>query len=115
MEQEAQPVSLSNLCGGAIEELFQREFAAVLANIVDVNVDAEAKRKITLELTINPFKDRSGAQVTFACKSKTIPAEAAKGTVFLQRRGLVMVAVPHDPKQIRMFDGKSAAANDKTN
>jgi hypothetical protein len=50
--------------------------------------------------------------VTFACKSKTVPVEAVKGTVFLQRRGMVMVAVPHDPKQIRMFDPKAAAAKD---
>jgi hypothetical protein len=35
-----------------------------------------------------------------------------KGTVFLQRRGLVMVAMPHDPKQSRLFDSKSKAAND---
>jgi hypothetical protein len=113
--EEKEQVSLTNLCGGAVDEVFQREFAAVLANIADVNTNPEAKRKITLEFTIAPFEDRSGAQVTFACKSKTIPVEAVKGTVFLQRKGLVMIAVPHDPKQIRMFDPKAAAANDKTN
>jgi hypothetical protein len=112
---EKEQVSLSNLCGGAIEEVFQREFAAVLANVGDVNTDSEAKRKITLEFTIKPFEDRSGAQVTFSCKSKTVPVQEVKGTVFFQRQGLVMVAVPHDPKQIRMFDGKAAAAGDKTN
>jgi hypothetical protein len=101
--EEREDVSLSNLCGGAIEEVFQKEFAAVLANIADVNTNPEAKRKITLEFTIAPFEDRSGAQVTFACKSKTVPVEAVKGTVFLQRRGLVMVAVPHDPKQPGLF------------
>lgn len=109
---DSNEVSLSNLCGGGIEEVFQREFAAVLANISDPNTPAEAKRKISLEFTIAPFEDRSGAQVTFSCKSKTVPVEAVKGTVFLQRKGLVMVAVPHDPKQGRMFDAKSAAAND---
>jgi hypothetical protein len=110
---EKEEVTLSNLCGGAIEEVFQREFAEVLSNIGDINTDAEAKRKIVLEFTLEPFQDRSGAQVTFACKSKTVPVNAVKGTVFLQRRGTGMVAVPHDPKQIRLFDGKSAAANDK--
>lgn len=109
---EREQVNLGNLCGGAIEEVFQREFAAVLANIADVNTAPEAKRKITLEFTITPFEDRSGAQVTFACKSKTVPVEAVKGTVFLERKGLSFVAVPHDPKQIRMFDSKAAAAND---
>lgn len=113
MEQEPEDVSLSNLCGGAIEEVFQKEFAAVLANIADVNTNAEAKRKITLEFTIKPFEDRSGAHVSFACKSKTVPTEEVKGTVFLQRRGLVMVAIPHDPKQLRIFpDGKQKAGND---
>lgn len=114
-EPEKEEVSLSNLCGGAIEEVFQREWASVLANIADLNTPAEAKRKVSLELTLKPFKDRSGAQVSFSCKSKTMPVEAVEGTVFLQRRGLVMVAVPHDPRQIRLFDPKSAAANDKTN
>jgi|SRR6266404_934407 hypothetical protein len=113
--ENQEDVTLSNLCGGAVEEVFQREWAAMLANVADVNTDPEAKRKVTLEFVITPFEDRSGAQITFHCKSKTVPVEAVKGTVFLQRRGLVMVAVPHDPKQIRMFDGKSAAAGDKTN
>jgi hypothetical protein len=110
--EDREQVSLSNLCGGAIEEVFQREWASILANIADVNTDAEAKRKITLEFTIAPFEDRSGAQITFACKSRTTPVEAVKGTIFLERKGLVMVARPHDPRQSRMFDGKKASAND---
>jgi hypothetical protein len=111
-EPRQEEVSLQNLCGGAIEEVFQREFASVLANIADVNTDPEAKRKITLEFTIEPFEDRSGAHITFACKSKTVPVVAVKGTVFLQRKGLGLVAVPHDPKQSVLFDAKKAAAND---
>ena len=101
---EKETVTLSNLCGGAVEEVFQREWAQVLANIGDVNTNPEAKRKLTLEFTVKPFEDRSGAQVTFACKSKTVPVEEVKGTIFLQRQGLAMVAVPHDPKQIRLFE-----------
>jgi hypothetical protein len=112
MDQQPESMTLSNICGGGVEEVFQKEWAKVLENIADINVDPESKRKLTLEFTISPFEDRSGAQVTFSCKSKTIPVDAVKGTVFLQRRGLVMVAIPHDPKQIRMFDGKMSAAND---
>lgn len=113
-ERQPESMTLSNICGGGVEEVFQREWSKVLENIADINTDPEAKRKISLEFTIAPFEDRSGAQVTFFCKSKTIPVDAVKGTVFLQRRGLVMVAVPHDPKQTRLsFDGKAAAAGDK--
>lgn len=103
MDERTEKVGLENLCGGAIDEVFQKEWAAVLANIADVNTNAKAKRKLTLEFTIIPFEDRSGAAVTFACKSKIIPVEAVTGMVFLQRRGTEMVAVPHDPKQGR-FD-----------
>jgi hypothetical protein len=110
---DTEQVTLSNLCGGAVEERFQREFAEILENIGDVNTDPEAKRKITLEFTLAPFEDRSGAQVTFVCKSKTVPTTAVKGTVFLHRQGATLVAIAHDPQQIRLFDGKSAAANDK--
>jgi hypothetical protein len=112
---EEEKVSLGNICNGALEEVFQREWAQVLANIGDVNTDPEAKRKLTLELTVKPFKDRSGAQVTFHCKSKQVPVEAVEGTVFLRRQGMVLVAVPHDPQQIRMFDGKAAASGEKSN
>lgn len=113
--EEKEQVTLSNLCAGAVEEVFQKTFAEVLANIADVNTDPEDERKVILEFKVKPFEDRSGAQVTFHCKSKTVPVQAVKGMVFLQRKGLVLVAVPHDPQQIRMFDGKSAAAGDKTN
>jgi hypothetical protein len=113
--EEKELVTLRNLCGGAIEEVFQRELAAVLENIADVNTDPEAKRKIALEFTIAPFKDRSGAQVRFLCKSKTMPVEAVQGTVFLQRRGAAMVAVAHDPQQARLFDPVSPGSTGKTN
>jgi hypothetical protein len=110
---EHENVNLANVCGGAVEEIFQRELASILENIGDVNTDPEAKRKMTLEFTFEPFPDRSGAQVTFACKSKTVPVEAVKGTMFLQRRGTAMVAVPHDPRQARLFQPQLPADETK--
>jgi hypothetical protein len=101
MDQET--LSITNVCGGAVDEVFQRELAQVLANIGDVNTDAEAPRSIILEFKIKPFKDRSGAQVELAVKSKIVGIETTKGTMFLQRRGITMVAVPHDPRQARLF------------
>lgn len=101
-------VSLSNICGGAVEEIFQRELKNVLENIADVNTDAEAKRKIIFEFAVIPFEDRSGAQVEFACSSKLVPTERVKGTMFLAHRGPNIIAVPHDPKQNRFtFEGPS--------
>lgn len=115
MEQEA--VKLETICGGAVEEHFQKELAAVLANIFDPNTDPEAKRKITFDFTFTPTKDRSSAKVEFVCKSKTTPADDVQGTVFLARRGTGFLAVAHDPQQGRLFNpgGKDASTGEKTN
>jgi hypothetical protein len=113
---EPEEISLDNICNGAVEEVFQRELKYVLENIADVNTDPEAKRKITFEFTFEPFEDRSGAHIIFACKSKQAPVNAAAGMMFLARKGTTFIAIPHDPKQSRLFDqpdGKSAAAGEK--
>lgn len=102
MDQES--LAIGNICGGSVDEVFQRELQHVLANIADVNTDPEAERKITLEFKMKPFKDRSGAQIEFGCKSKTVGLSVVKGTIFLQRRGANLVAVPHDPQQQRLFN-----------
>jgi hypothetical protein len=110
---DPEQLSLANICGGAVEEVFQRELDAVLSNIADINTNPEQKRKIALEFTLKPFEDRSGCQIEFSCKSKTSPVNTVKGTMFLQRRGTGMIAIAHDPKQARLFDHKSAAAGDR--
>jgi hypothetical protein len=108
-------VSLGNICGGAVEEIFQRELKTVLENIADVNTDAEGKRKIIFEFAISPFEDRSGAQVEFACTSKLVPTDKVKGTMFLAHRGKSIIAIPNNPKQSRLLNGengKSLAAGE---
>lgn len=110
---EPETLNLENICGGGVPEIFERELAEVLKNIADVNTDPEETRKITFEFAFEPYKDRSGAIVHFRCKSKVAPVEEVQGQMFLQRRGTNVIAVPHDPKQARMFDGKSAASGEK--
>ena len=81
--------------------------------------------RLALELSEHVFesgqdraasRDRSGAQVEFACTSKLVPTDKVKGTMFLAHRGTSIIAVPHDPKQSRLFegvDGKSLAAGER--
>lgn len=117
MEYEAkkEAITITNICGGSVEDIFQREWRAVMANVVDINTPPDAKRKITLEFTISPFGDRSGAIVTFACKSKTMPVEEVTGQIFLYHEGASLVAVPHDPKQARLFDPAVEPVNEHKN
>ena len=106
-------LNLGNICSGAVEEVFQRELRAVLVNMADANTNPEAKRKINVEFTFKPFKDRSGAQVEFNCTSKTAPIETVKGTVYLERRGTEMVAIAHDPRQARLFNPGTTSIDQK--
>lgn len=106
-------LNLENICNGGVPEVFERELGAILENIADVNTDPEAARKITLEFTFKPFKDRSGSAVKFQCKSKIAPVEEVGGQMFVHRRGTTLTAIAHDPKQARMFEGKTAASGDR--
>lgn len=70
MEKKLHEVALDTLGSGAAVELFGAELAKALANIADVNTAAEAKREITLTVTIKPSKDRSFGTVAISCRSR---------------------------------------------
>jgi len=99
-------LSLSNICGGAAEEVFSRELLEVLTNIADVNTPAEAKRKITLTFDFTPFQDRSGAQVDMSSSSKLAAIQKVRSNVFIFRKGDLIKALPHDPRQAALFEEK---------
>lgn len=112
MPEKTELLSLENMCGGAVNEVFQRELSEVLDNIYDINTDPEAKRKLSLEFTLTPFEDRSGASIHFVCKSKLMPTKTVNGTIFLASRAGKIVAVPHNPKQAQLF-GEEAEGDAK--
>jgi hypothetical protein len=97
-------LSLSNLYQGAAIERFVHELQRVVDNIKDVNTDAEAKRKITLEVTFSPYSDRTGIEIEVNCKS-TIAATAklTDQTVFIMNLDGRPTAFTHDPRQQDLF------------
>jgi hypothetical protein len=113
MMDEREALTLENICKGGVPEVFGHELARVLENMNDPSTEAEAVREITIKFKFKPFPDRSGASIKFKCSSKIVPVEEAGGQMFVQRRGTSFVAIPHDPKQARMFDGKTAATGER--
>lgn len=95
------PVSanIGNICGGAVPEQFEHEMRRILANIADVNTDAEAKRSLTLEFKFSPSPGRKAAVVTFICKSKVPGVTGVAGSIFMSK-GL---AYTEDPRQTALF------------
>lgn len=58
-EQQQSPepqraVTFADVCGGAMAQAFESSLKKCLANIMDPNTEARAKRKIHLTLTLAP-------------------------------------------------------------
>lgn len=112
-EDEIPVANLVSICGGAAEEVFQREMKRMLENIKDPSTDPDKKRKIILEFSFEPLADRSGAEVVFACTSKLAGVEATKGNVFFARQGNELRIFTRDPRQIAMFAAEAPATPQK--
>ena len=103
-ERNENELDMTNICKCAVPEIFQREVAEVMTNINDCNTNWNTKRKITLEFTFHPFKDRTGATVEMSCKSKLAAVESVEGNVFFaaDHHGAVH-AYARDPHQAALF------------
>lgn len=102
-DEKLNTLNLTNICGGAAAEIFERELERVLKNIADINTVAEAKRSITLEFAFHPFESRTGATVHLSCKSKLVSMPVYKGNVFLGRKDGKVIGLPEDPRQEKLF------------
>jgi hypothetical protein len=98
------PVNLENICGGAPSELFDHELQQLLANIADINTDADKRRSITLKFDFKPLADRTGASISFSVNSKLVPVSAVKSTIFLGRKDGKLAAYSPEANQVSMFD-----------
>lgn len=67
-------IKLSALAGGAVDERFNLELQKVLDNIRDLNTEAKKKRKITLEIVIEPNEQRDLGVVAVTAKTTLAPA-----------------------------------------
>jgi len=103
MEHEA--ITITTICNGGVPEVFERELREVLANIADPNTEASKSRGLTLRFVFKPLDDRSGAVVSFACKSILQPVKVATSPVFLSRHSGELKAYSLDTRQVSMFAG----------
>lgn len=79
-----QQVSLADM--KELNERFQYEFQRVLNNIFDLNTDAEKKRKIVIEMTIEPDEQRELFTMEFKTKSVLAPTKSLKSKFVMGRR-----------------------------
>jgi hypothetical protein len=92
-------VTLMTIARGAVPELFQEEFTRLLANIDDPNTDAEAARKITIEMIFKPSENRDSAAVRVLVKSKLPGFRPAGASIWISKKGGGIVALQANPDQ----------------
>ena len=76
---------LDDMMGGAVLERFSAALKTVHKNIIDPNTDATKARKVTLDLTIKPSKDRTSAEFNLICKPTLAPPVAVTQSMVLNR------------------------------
>lgn len=81
-------LTLATMCGGAIQEKFNRSLKKVMDNILDPNMDPEKKRIITIKLTFQP-NEKDPEQVGVDVKvQEQLPAENGVGTMMFMSKDL---------------------------
>ena len=93
--------NVDDVMGGAATERFNAAMKTVLKNIIDPNTDATKPRKVTLELTIKPSKDRTTADSILICKTTLAPPIAVTQSMVISRNDAGEVtALQTSPNQL---------------
>lgn len=109
MQQHPEPITISNICGGAIAEVFDRTLKEVLKNITDINTEEGRARGINIQLVFKPKLERCGADVVFTCSSKLAPVVGVKASVFLGKFEGELAAYSADVRQQSLYGNQTKA------
>ena len=98
--------SLLQMAKGAIQERVDYEVSKVIDNILDVNTDPLAKRKVSLTIELKPDEDRQVVKITASATSKLAPTNTVGTSLVITAdgNGEMMLAeiIPQVPGQLSM-------------
>ena len=98
--------SLLQMAKGAIQERVDYEVTRVVDNLLDVNTEAKAKRKVTLTITMTTDDNRRVVKVEASAKSTLAPVTPIDTSLVItaDSNGEMMLAeiIPQVPGQISM-------------
>lgn len=89
-------ITLANLAGGALMECASAEIRKICENIADPNCKADAKRKLRIDIQIEPDETRGMARVTYEVKSSVPGPDAGKV--------MALIAMAPGEKSLSMFE-----------
>lgn len=106
---ENQKKSIMEMAQGAIMERADYEMSHLLANILDPNTSATAKRKLTLTLELKPDDNRKTITVSCTAKPTLAATNPIVTSLYVADEDSVVEMVPQIPGQIGM-DGNAQEA-----
>ena len=115
MQEQDTRKSIMEMARGAFMERADYEMARVVDNILDVNTNATAKRKVTITLEFVPDDGRQNVGVSATVKSTLAPTNPVKTSLFIageKSTGEMQVVemTPNIPGQMNMDGGEQAPA-----
>lgn len=105
MENDARS-SLLSMAKGAIQEMVDYEVSRAVENILDMNTEANVKRKVVLTVEMIPDDDRQVVSISASAKSKLAPVVSVGTSLVITADGngelVLKEVVPQVPGQIGM-------------
>ena len=105
--------SILQMVNGAIQERVDREVGKVVENILDVNTDPVAKRKVVLTIELQPDENRQAIKMKANVKSALAPATPNGNTFAITADGngemVIAEITPQVPGQIGIDGGEQTA------
>lgn len=105
--------SLLQMAKGAIQERVDYEVTRVVDNLLDMNTEAKAKRKVTLNIVMTTDDDRRVVKVEASAKSTLAPVTPIGTSLVItaDKNGEMMLAeiIPQVPGQISMTGDEQEA------
>lgn len=105
--------SLLQMAKGAIQERVDYEVTRVVDNLLDMNTDAKAKRKVTLNIVMTTDDDRRVVKVEASAKSTLAPVSPIGTSLVItaDKNGEMMLAeiIPQVPGQLSMTGDEQEA------
>ncbi|VQE32065.1 phage protein [Streptococcus pneumoniae] len=68
MDKKLIGLDLTHIADGGLQEKLDKELEKVFDNILDLNTDAKAKRKVTITLTMSANEERTVVDITMEVK-----------------------------------------------
>lgn len=108
MNHETQK-SILQMARGAIQERADYEMSRLLANILDANTSATAKRELTIKLILKPDNERQNIVVSCTASSKLAPTSPVVTSLYVADENNVVEMVPQIPGQFSFSGGEQEA------